>query len=65
MLISKKWLQTYFVEQLPSARTLADTLMMHSFEIEDVFVHENGDGIIDIDVLPNRAHDCLGYRGVA
>lgn len=65
MLISRNWLQSYFEAELPSAEKIADTLMMHSFEIEDVFVHENGDGIIDIDVLPNRAHDCLGYRGVA
>ena len=34
MLISKKWLQSYFVDDLPSARTIADTLLLHSFEIE-------------------------------
>ncbi|MGB0925237.1 MAG: phenylalanine--tRNA ligase subunit beta, partial [Minisyncoccia bacterium] len=25
----------------------------------------NGDWVIDIDVLPNRTHDCLSHRGVA
>ena len=65
MLISKKWLQSYFDVELPSAQKIADTLMLHSFEIEDVFEHDNGDWIIDIDVLPNRAHDCLCHEGIA
>lgn len=64
MLISKKWLQTYFDTELPSAQKIADTLLLHSFEIEGLS-EINGDQIIDIDVLPNRAHDCLSYEGVA
>lgn len=64
MLISKKWLQSYFIAELPSAQKIADTLMMHSFEIEGL--SEVGDDwVIDIDVLPNRAHDCLCHQGVA
>lgn len=64
MLISKKWLQSYFVAELPSAQKIADTLMLHSFEIEEL--SEVGtDWVIDIDVLPNRAHDCLCHQGVA
>ncbi len=65
MLISKTWLQSYFDTELPSVRKISDTLMLHSFEIEDLFEHENGDWVIDIDVLPNRAHDCLSHEGVA
>lgn len=64
MLISRTWLQTYFKSELPSAEKIAETLMMHSFELEGI--KEKGDDfIIDIDVLPNRAHDCLSYAGVA
>lgn len=64
MLISKKWLQSYFVQELPSAQEIADILMMHSFEIEGVS-QVSDDWVIDIDVLPNRAHDCLCHQGVA
>ena len=64
MLISKKWLQSYFVTELPSARKIADMLMLHSFEIEDLREVAD-DWVIDIDVLPNRAHDCLAHKGVA
>ena len=37
---------------------------MHSFEVESV-EKTGGDYILDIDVLPNRAHDCLSHNGVA
>lgn len=64
MLISRTWLQSYFENEIPDAPTIAETLLLHSFEIEGI--HEkNGESIIDIDVLPNRAHDCLSYRGIA
>jgi phenylalanyl-tRNA synthetase beta chain len=63
MLISKKWLDTY-VEGLPSMEKIADILLLHSFEIEGSEKIE-GDDILDIDVLPNRAHDCLCHEGVA
>ncbi len=64
MLVSKKNLQSYFDTELPSAHTLADILMTHSFEIEGVEEVCN-DWVIDIDVLPNRAHDCLSHKGIA
>ena len=37
---------------------------MHSFEVEDVS-KKNDDYILDIDILPNRASDCLSHLGVA
>jgi len=37
---------------------------MHSFETE-IVGKENSDFILDIDVLPNRAHDCLSHNGIA
>ena len=64
MLISRTWLQSYFNQALPDAHSIAHTLLLHSFEIEGVNEKEN-DSIIDIDVLPNRAHDCLCHRGIA
>lgn len=64
MLISRDWLQSYFTTPLPHAEEIAETLLLHSFEIEEVY-EQDGDMIIDVDVLPNRAHDCLSYEGIA
>ncbi len=64
MKISYKWLKEYIVEPLPPINKLVDNLTMHSFEIESV--EEQGDDkILDVKVLPNRAHDCLCHYGVA
>ncbi|HVS79689.1 MAG TPA: phenylalanine--tRNA ligase beta subunit-related protein [Candidatus Paceibacterota bacterium] len=38
---------------------------MHSFEIEKTGDEKNGDSLLDIKILPNRAHDCLSHRGIA
>ncbi len=64
MKISVQWLQEYFKEPLPPVETLRDVLTMHAFEIEEVLEKE-GDSIVDVKVLPNRAHDCLSYMGIA
>lgn len=64
MLVSYKWLQTYFEESLPPAEELAELLTMRAFEVENV-EQKGDDYILDIDVLPNRAHDCLSHRGIA
>ena len=45
-------------------KDLAELLTMHSFEVEDVS-KKNDDYILDIDILPNRASDCLSHLGVA
>ncbi len=64
MIVSHKWLQTYFDEKLPLPEKLEEVLTLGAFEIENVEkVRE--DNILDIDVLPNRAHDCLSHRGIA
>ena len=60
MKISRNWLQTFFEKPLPDARTLADALTFHAFEIESV---END--VLDVKVTPNRGHDCLSHRGIA
>lgn len=64
MKISRNWLQTYFEKELPSIQEIDQLLVAHSFETEGI--EEIGsDEVLDIDVLPNRAHDCLSYEGIA
>lgn len=63
MIISYNWLKEYF-QKLPQPEKLADLLTMHSFEVEGV-EKKRDDHILDIDILPNRAHDCLSYIGIA
>lgn len=63
MKVSHDWLKKY-LSNLPQANELADLITFHAFEIEGVEEGE-GDTIIDVDVLPNRAHDALSHRGIA
>ncbi len=64
MKISHAWLQEYFKDTLLSAEALAELFTFHSFEIEGV-EEKGGDTIIDAKILPDRAHFCLSYRGIA
>lgn len=64
MKFSKKWLQEYIVETLPSDVEVEEILNKKAFEVEEV-VELSNDVIFDIKVLPNRAHDALGHRGMA
>lgn len=64
MIVSYKWLQTYFGKPLPRPEKLAEALTFHTFEVEGI--HTAGtDHAIDVDVLPNRSSDCLSHRGIA
>lgn len=69
MLISHNWLQKYFDKELPEPNKLAGVLNTHSFEVEgiDEVTLKDGskDTVIDIDILPNRSHDCLCHYGIA
>lgn len=60
MKVSRKWLQTYFDKELPSAEAISDAFTFHAFEIDSI----EGD-LLDVKVLPNRAADCLSHRGIA
>jgi phenylalanyl-tRNA synthetase beta chain len=60
MKVSRTWLQKYFETPLPSVEVLSDALTFHSFEIEEA----EGD-LLDVNVLPDRAADCLSHRGIA
>ena len=52
-----------------SQEKLAEVLTMHSFEVKGIkpitLPSGMNDIILDIDVLPNRAHDCFSHRGIA
>lgn len=64
MIVSYKWLQSYFKEPLPTPLALADLLTMKVFEVEGM--EEKGDDtIFDIKVLPDRAPYCLSHRYIA
>jgi len=80
MKISYNWLKEY-LSKLPKPEKLADLLSMHSFEVKNLEEIRNpkspastsrgeageirNDFIFDIDILPNRGHDCLSYTGIA
>ncbi len=64
MKVSYAWLQTYFENPLPPVAEIATALISHSFEVEGI--EEIGtDSVLDIKVLPDRAHDCLSHFGIA
>jgi phenylalanyl-tRNA synthetase beta chain len=70
MKFSKAWLQTYSKDILPDTKILEDVVTFNAFEIEEITFFPSlnvldYDTILDIKVLPNRAHDALGHRGMA
>jgi phenylalanyl-tRNA synthetase beta chain len=70
MKISHAWLQEYFKDTLPSAEALAELFTLHSFEVEGVqdatkLTTHLADKILEVKVLPDRAHFSLSYRGIA
>ncbi|MBI5817185.1 MAG: C40 family peptidase [Candidatus Yonathbacteria bacterium] len=64
MLISHNWLQSYFKEKLPPPEKVAELLIFHVFEVESI-EKKGSDTILDVKVLPDRAHDALSHRGIA
>ncbi len=73
MKFSYNWLQSFFDKKLPKPENLTEILTLHSFETKVLkkALNEAGlpsggkDIVLDIDVLPNRAHDCFSHLGVA
>jgi len=64
MIFSYNYLQSFFKEKLPTPTKIAEILTMHAFENE--YVEKKGsDYILSIDVLPDRAGDCLSHIGLA
>jgi phenylalanyl-tRNA synthetase beta chain len=64
MKFSLNWLQEYSKEPLPEVSKLENIVTLNAFEIEEA-TKLGDDDILDIKVLPNRAHDALGHRGMA
>ena len=64
MKISYNWLQNYFEEKLPSPEDVAQGIIFHSFEVEEI-EKVGDDTVFDIKILPDRAHDCLSHWGIA
>ncbi|MEN9920569.1 MAG: hypothetical protein RL538_462 [Candidatus Parcubacteria bacterium] len=64
MKVVHSWLKDYLGDALPTPEKVEELLTFHSFEIDGVEEVE-GETVIDISVLPNRASDCLCHRGVA
>ncbi|MEF8847118.1 MAG: phenylalanine--tRNA ligase subunit beta [Candidatus Paceibacterota bacterium] len=63
MKYSYNWLKDLIGFDLEPEK-LATLLTEYSFEVEEV-VERDSDVILDIDILPNRASDCLSHRGIA
>ena len=64
MKISYNWLKWY-VPDAPKAEELADILTYHLAEVETVEKLPDGDYVLDVKILPNRAHDLLSHQGMA
>jgi phenylalanyl-tRNA synthetase beta chain len=64
MIISYSWLNSFFKKPLPKPDKLAELLTLHSFENESISQLKN-DWILSLDVLPDRAGDCLSHLGIA
>jgi phenylalanyl-tRNA synthetase beta chain len=58
--VSYARLQSYFEKPLPAPEKLAELFTFHSFEVEGV-----ERDVIDVKILPDRAHYCLSYDGIA
>ena len=64
MVFSYNWLQTFFKRKLPKPEKLADLIIKHSFEVEEV--RKIGeDFILDIAIQSNRGSDCFSHLGIA
>ena len=62
---SHQWLQTFFDTPLPSPEKVAEGLLRHSFEVEEVQSAEGSDTVYALDILPDRSADCLAHYGIA
>jgi len=64
MKISYNWLKDYLKGKVLDPKKLVEILTLHSFEVESI-EKKGKDWLLDIDVLANRACDCLSYVGIA
>ncbi len=64
MKISYNWLQTYFKDPLPTPEKLAELFTFRFAEVESVEAFQD-DTVLDVKVLPDRAHYALCHKGIA
>ncbi len=64
MKVSYNWLKWY-IPDAPDAQKLHDVLTYHLTEVEGMETLPDGDVILDVNILPNRAHDLLSHSGIA
>lgn len=64
MRFSYKELEKYFSEPLPGVEEVAEQLISHAFEVEEVVAKDN-DWELDIKVLPDRSADAKSVLGMA
>ena len=65
MKISYNWLKWYIDGELPTPEVLADIFTFKLCEVEGIEKLADGDAVLDLNILPNRAHDLLSHQGVA
>lgn len=65
MIVSYKWIKEYFEKDLPQPEKLIEEISLKAFEIEKAEKINEEDWSIEVDVLPNRSHDCLSHDGIA
>ncbi|OGZ34279.1 MAG: phenylalanine--tRNA ligase subunit beta [Candidatus Portnoybacteria bacterium RBG_19FT_COMBO_36_7] len=63
MKFSYNWLSEYLEKKI-KPEEMVDLLTMHAFEVESVD-KIGTDFVLDIKILPNRAHDCMSHLGIA
>src|SRR3989344_3047838 len=64
MKYSLNWLEEHCASALPDITTLAREVTLRAFEIEEI-EKRGDDTLLEIKVLPDRAHDALSHRGMA
>ncbi len=64
MKYSLNWIKEHLGEELSEINTVVREVTLRAFEVEEV-TEKGDDTILEIKVLPDRAHDALSHRGMA
>lgn len=64
MKYSYNWLKEHLEGELPDIDTIVREVTLRAFEVEETQKKEH-DTLLEIKVLPDRAHDALSHRGMA
>ncbi len=64
MKVSYNLLQTYFTNKLPEPKKVVELFERHLAEVEEM-VEVEGDTMIDVNILPDRACYALSHEGIA